>query len=57
MAKKKNKGYLIETKTGKTGKIYPNEKFVDNKIIVHIDKYEQPILCNPDTIKIINIIK
>ncbi len=53
MAKKKNTGYLVETKTGKTGKIYHKEKFINDKVIVHVDKYEKPILCEPESIKIV----
>ncbi len=57
MTKKKDRGYLVETKSGKTGKIFPNEKFVNEKIVVHIEKYENPILCDPKSLKIIDILK
>lgn len=53
MAKKKNTGYLVETKNGQTGKVFHKEKFIKNKIVVHIDKYENPILCEPETLKIV----
>lgn len=53
MAKKKNSGYLVETKTGKKGKIFHDEKFINNKIVVHIINYEHPILCTPESIKIV----
>lgn len=52
MAKKKKTGYVVETKNGKVGKIYHNQDFVSNKIIVHIEKYENPILCEPESLKI-----
>jgi len=52
MTKKKKTGYVVQTKNGKIGKIYHNQDFVGDKIVVHVEKYENPILCNPDTIKI-----
>ena len=53
MARKKNTGYVVKTKSGKTGKIFHNEKFINDKIIVHVDNYEKPVLCDPNTIEIV----
>jgi len=52
MGKKKNTGYCVITKSGKPGKIYHNEEFIDGKVIVHIDKWEKPLLCEPESIQI-----
>jgi len=52
MTKKNTPGFYIETKTGKKGKIYTTEKFVDGKIVVYVDYMERPLLCKPDSLKI-----
>jgi hypothetical protein len=54
----KTSGYLVETKTGLTGKTYHNEGLVNKKMVVHIidDGKETKMLCNPKTVKIIGYI-
>lgn len=51
---KKRSGFIVETKSGKVGKIYSNEKFIDGKIVVFSDQTERPMLCSPDTLKIVS---
>jgi hypothetical protein len=53
MAIKKGSGFLVETKTGKKGRVYSDEKLIDGKITVHSDNLERPLLCKPETLKII----
>jgi len=48
----KKAGYLVETKTGKTGKTYHHEKMVNKKTIVHLDDSDTKMLCDPDTLTI-----
>lgn len=52
-------GYLVETKTGKTGRTYHRDKKVNGKVIVYI-KGEAgttiKLLCNPEYMKIIGFI-
>lgn len=57
MRKKKNTGFLVETKTRKKGKIFPFEEFINDKIVVHIETFENPILCEPDSLKILTTTK
>jgi hypothetical protein len=49
----KNPGYLVETKTGKQGKIYHREGLVNKKTVVHIKEMKLPMLCDPKSLKII----
>jgi hypothetical protein len=49
----KDSGYLVETKTGKKGRTYHREGLVNGKMIVHIDGEDKPLLCDPQTVKII----
>lgn len=49
----KNPGCLVETKTGKRGKTYYREGYVKGKLVVHVDEMELPLLCDPNTVKII----
>lgn len=55
---KKNPGYLVETKTGITGRTYHREGLVNKKTVVHIeiDGKETKMLCDPKTIKIIGYV-
>ncbi len=50
----KNAGYIVETKTGLTGRTYHNEKPVDGKTIVYTEKGK--LLCIPETLKLIGFI-
>lgn len=52
----KKSGYLVETKTGKRGRTYHSEGLVNDKIIVHIEGEIKPLLCDPQTIKIIGFV-
>ena len=52
----KNSGYLVITKSGKEGRTYHSEKKVNDKVIVHIDGIETPMLCTVDNLKIIGFV-
>jgi hypothetical protein len=58
----KNSGRLVETNSGIRGRTYNHEKFVNNKVIVHVeievDDSDKPnkMLCDPTTLKIIGYI-
>ena len=52
-SKKKKIGYLVETTTGKSGKIFVHEPFIDGKIVVNIEGLERPMLCKPENVKIV----
>ena len=51
-------GYLVTTKTGKSGRTYHREGRVDNKVIVHveIDGKTVKMLCDPNTITLTGFI-
>lgn len=51
----KDSGYLVETKSGKTGRTYHREGLVNKKMVVHvdIDGKDVKMLCDPKSIKII----
>jgi hypothetical protein len=53
MAPKKRSGFLVETQTGKLGRIYSDEKLISGKIVVHIDNDERPSLSKPENLKIV----
>jgi hypothetical protein len=46
----KKAGFLVETRTGLTGRVYNHEDPVNNKMVVHTEKVK--LLCNPDTLKL-----
>ena len=50
----KKAGYIVETKTGKTGKTYHHEGLVNKKRIVHIEEDDKiyKMLCDPKALKI-----
>jgi hypothetical protein len=52
----KDSGYLVETKTGKKGRTYHREGLIKDKMIVHIEGEDKPLLCVPETVKIIGFI-
>lgn len=51
-------GYLVETKTGKKGRTYHREGYVNNKAVVHIEENGKTLkmLCDPDSLKITGFI-
>lgn len=53
-------GYLVKTKTGKTGRTYHAEKMVNGKLKVHVmEDYNltgEKLLCDPKKLKIIGFI-
>lgn len=51
-----NSGYLVETKTGKQGRILHSEKPINGKVIVHVDGLDKPMLCDKEKIKVIGFI-
>lgn len=51
--RKRKLGDIVETKTGKTGKVYRDEKKVKGKVVVHVEGDELPLLCDPKTLTII----
>jgi len=55
---KKNPGYLVETKTGVTGRTYHSEGLVNKKMVVHIesDGKDMKMLCDPKSVKIIGYV-
>jgi hypothetical protein len=54
----KDAGYLVETKTGKSGRTYHREKKINKKTVVHIDVNGRDVkmLCDPESLKIIGYI-
>lgn len=50
----KDSGYLVRTKTGKTGKTYHRDGLVNKKMVVYVnvDGKEVKMLCDPKTIEI-----
>jgi len=54
----KDAGYLVTTKTGKSGRTYHREGRVDNKVVVHveIDGKTVKMLCDPNTITLTGFI-
>ena len=53
-----NSGYIVETKTGKKGRTYHRNNFVNKKTIVYmeVDGKEIKMLCDPKSLKIIGYI-
>ena len=51
--RKRKLGDIVETKTGKTGKVYRDEKKVRGKVVVHVDDEDLPLLCDPQTLIVI----
>jgi hypothetical protein len=56
-----NPGYLVETKTGKRGRIFNSKELINGKMPVYleINKFKfsaTAILCEPKTLKIIGYI-
>ena len=49
---KKRSGFIVETQSGKVGKIYSDEKLINGKIPVYLEGTERPLLSNPETLKI-----
>jgi len=52
----KDSGYIVKTKTGKTGRTYHRKGLVNKKIIVYIDGEKKPLLCDPKTLEITGFI-
>ena len=50
------RGYLVKTRTGKTGRTYHSKGLVNGKMPVYIDGEEKPLLCNPDSLVLIGFI-
>ena len=51
--RKRKLGDIVETKTGKTGKVYRDQQKVKGKVVVHVDGEELPLLCDPKTLIVI----
>jgi hypothetical protein len=51
-------GYLVETKTGKIGRTYHREGYINGKAVVHIEENGKTtkMLCDPETLKITGFI-
>jgi hypothetical protein len=54
----KDSGYLIETKSGKTGRTYHREARINDKVVVHVDVDGKTVkmLCDPNTITTIGFV-
>jgi len=50
---KKRSGFIVETQSGKVGKIFSDKKLINGKIPVYVDELEKPLLSTPETLKII----
>ena len=46
----KNAGRIVKTKTGKIGRTYNHEEFVNGKLVVHVEGGK--LLCDPSSIKV-----
>ena len=51
-----NTGFLVRTYKGKAGRTYHKEDLVNGKIIVHVEDQKLPMLCDPTTITLIDLI-
>jgi len=51
-------GYLVKTKTGKTGRTYHREGLVTEKMVVHVEVEGKTVkmLCNPKSVEITGFI-
>lgn len=49
MNENRNRGQLVETKTGKLGRTYNHESLVNGKVQVHCTDGSK-LLCNPDNL-------
>ncbi len=50
-----NAGMLVETNTGKRGRTYSHEEYINGKIKVHLFNGDK-ILCSPEKLKVIGFI-
>jgi len=56
-----NSGYLVKTKSGKTGRTYSSKGLVNDKVPVYLEESkfeysEKAILCDKDSLKVIGFI-
>ena len=51
-----NSGYLVETKSGKQGRVYHKKGYVNGKIPVYIEGETNPILCERESLILIGYI-
>jgi len=61
MGKIENAGYLVITKSGKSGRTYHNKGLINEKIPVYLEVKEheyadKAILCDPSTLKLVGFI-
>jgi len=49
--RRKRTGKIVETKTGKKGKVYYEDAKVNGKVVVHLDDDDTKLLCDPKTLK------
>jgi hypothetical protein len=50
-------GFKVKTYTGKTGRTYHNKELVSGKMPVYIEGMKLPMLCDPDTLRLLEFIK
>ncbi|MFW6246727.1 MAG: hypothetical protein ACOC22_00930 [bacterium] len=48
--RKKRTGKIVETKTGKRGKVYYEDSKINGKVVVHLDDEDIKMLCDPKTL-------
>ena len=49
--RKKRTGKIVETKTGKRGKVYYEDNKINGKVVVRLDEDDRKLLCDPKTLK------
>jgi hypothetical protein len=50
------KGYLIKTRSGKTGRTYHSQDLVRGKVQVYLDGQQQNILVDPDNLEVVGFV-
>jgi hypothetical protein len=55
--RKGNGGFKVRTYTGKVGRTYHDKEMIGKKMPVYIDGMKLPMLCDPDTLTLIDLVK
>jgi len=55
--RKGSTGFKVKTYTGKVGRTYHNKEMVNGKMPVYIEGMKLAMLCDPDTLTLIEIIE
>jgi hypothetical protein len=55
--RKGNTGFKVRTYTGKVGRTYHDKGLVEKRMPVYIEGMKLPMLCDPNTLTLIEVIK